>query len=139
EVVDLALVVRVQDVVEREVAVLEPSPEAGPDRHDLRVVRHGTEEQRGVVAICHVSSSGRPLTARPTKSSSASVVGAMTRAARASRKRRSMATSVREVAPPHTYIARAVTSMAASAARALLSSTRKTASARPSPSADNVS
>ena len=44
------------------------------------------------------------------KSSSASVVGAMTRAARASRKRRSMPSSLRKAAPPHTFIARSVTS-----------------------------
>ena len=39
--------------------------------------------------------------ARPTKSSRASVVGAMTRAARASRKRRSTPSSLRKAAPPH--------------------------------------
>ena len=45
------------------------------------------------------------------KSRSASVVGAMTRAARASRNRRSMPSSLRNAAPPHTFIARSVTSI----------------------------
>ena len=49
------------------------------------------------------------------KSRSASVVGAITRAARASRKRRSTPSSRRNAAPPHTFNARSVTSIDASA------------------------
>ena len=46
--------------------------------------------------------------ARPMKSRRASVVGAMTRAARASRNRRSTPSSLRNAAPPQTFMARSV-------------------------------
>ena len=66
------------------------------------------------------------------KSSSASVVGAMTRAARASRKRRSMPSSLRNAAPPHTFIARSVDRRAPPRRpRPSTSSTRSIASAAP--------
>ena len=82
ELFDLALVVRVQDVVEREVAVREPAPEPVPDRDDLRVVRHRAHHQRFADAVAHAVTSprsGRPVRARPTMSWRAWVVGAMTR------------------------------------------------------------
>ena len=79
EVLDLALVVRVQDVVEVEVLLREPAPEAVPDRDDLRVVRDRAHHQRRRRRHRRTSPrSGRPVSARPTKSCSASVVGAIT-------------------------------------------------------------
>src|SRR5581483_4038879 len=133
EVFDLALVVRIQDVVERQSLLGEPTPEALPDRHHLGVVGDGAEDQR----VAHRS--GSPLMARPTKSKRASVVGAITRAARASRNRRSTPSSLRNAAPPHTFMARSVTEMAASPAAALTSRTRSVASSRSDPSAVSVS
>ena len=41
----LALVGRVQDVVESEAAVFEVALKAVPDRHDFRVIGHGPEKQ----------------------------------------------------------------------------------------------
>ena len=59
-----------------------------------------------------------PQAALPMKSYSTSVVGAITVAARASRKWRSTPTSLRNAAPLHTRIAKSVTSVAASPAAA---------------------
>src|SRR4051812_5071352 len=113
--VDLSLVVGEQHVVEVEIAVGEPRAEPFPDRDDLGVVGDRAEQQR---RRHHDTSpkSGMPHMMRPTKSDSASLVGAMIEAARASRKLRSMPTSLRKAAPPPMRIARSVTSSAFSAA-----------------------
>ena len=57
--------------------------------------------------------------------------GSITEAARASRNTRSTPTSLRNAAPPATRMPRSVTSVAVSPAKALISSTRSTASGRP--------
>src|SRR3989440_75805 len=139
QLVDLALVVRVQDVVEVEPAAAEPLTAAVPDRDDLGVVRHRAHDERVAAHAGASSSNGRPHRARPMKSFRASVVGAMTRAARASRNRRSTPSSLRNAAPPQICIARSVTSIAASPAAALTSSTRSCASSRPAPIAASAS
>jgi hypothetical protein len=81
EVLDLPLVVRVQDVVEVQALPAQPLPEPVPDGDDLGVVGDPAHDQRHHAP----PNSGSPSVARPMKSCSASVVGAITRAARASR------------------------------------------------------
>src|SRR5262249_50031192 len=134
QVLDLALVVRVEQVVDVDVALAQPRTEAVPDRHDLGVVGNGSKKERHVLTWGRRAqpSSGRPRIARPPTSLSASVVGAMTLAARAARKRRSMASSLRNAAPPHTTMDRSEAPAATSPAAALTSRTDICASGRPS-------
>ena len=69
------------------------------------------------------SNSGWPVSARPSRSRSMSLVGAITVAARASRKSRSSGRWRENAAPPHTRIVSSVTAIAISAAAALSAST----------------
>lgn len=62
---------------------------------------------------------GKPRAARPTTSCNASVVGAITRAASAPPKRRSMPNSVRKVDLPHTRSTPSATSAVVSVASSL--------------------
>src|SRR4029079_13913639 len=88
--------------------------EALPDRDNFRRVGYRAKHKciwfvRHIGAL--LQNSGSPQTALPMKSYSTSVVGAITVAARASRKWRSTPTSLRKAAPPQTRIARSVTSV----------------------------
>ena len=112
EVLHLALVVRVQDVVEVEVLLGEPAAEAVPDRDDLRVVRDRAHQQRVVALVpsSHVSEQ-REAGERAADEVAQRVGGRRhhARRPRASRNRRSTPSSRRNAAPPHTFIARSVT------------------------------
>ena len=93
----LPLVVRVQDVIEVEAAgTAQPGAEPVPDRDDLRVVGDRAEQDRPSDLPEQRQAEQRPA----DEVLSASVVGAITRAARESRKSRSTTDSLRNAAPP---------------------------------------
>src|SRR6266508_631904 len=108
QVFDLFFVIGVEKVRVGKAVVAKPDAEAFPNRDNLGVVGHRTDDQRFGVRTQGTASStsGSPRRLRPTKSRSASVVGAITLAARASRKRRSMPNSLRKAAPPQTFMPR---------------------------------